>query len=167
MQLWNTGAVKQSSAGALGHCGDGTGMRGRMGAGLQGVGLGLGRLWRPGYVDVERLVVGRIEPADTAVLFPWVRSLVSVPAAVSAPWAKFVATLRIIQAHATVIDCGVDLEEVSVRLHGGILSGSMKRPTPATLTAAGVFEDYWMHEMGYRGLGSGSGGGASTLREWP
>lgn len=142
-------------------------MRGRMGAGLQGIGLGLGRLWRPGLSDVERLVVGRIEPADTAVLFPWVCVRVSVPSAMPAPWAKFGATLRIIQAHATVIGGSVDLVEVSVRLHGGILSGSMKRPTPATLAAAGVFEDYWMREMGYRGLGSVSGGGASTLREWP
>ena len=128
-----------------------------MDAGLQGIGLGLGRLGRPGYADIERLVVGRVEPADAAVLLPWVCVRVSVPSAVPAPWAEFGAALWGIQAHAT--DSGgsaglggiVDVVEVSVRLHGGILSGSMKRPTPATLTAAGVFEDYWMREIGVDG----------------
>lgn len=140
----------------------------RMGAGLQGIGLGLGRLWRPGYVDVERLVVGRCQPARYAGECARVLAQVSVVRIMSAVRTGELGASGIIVADelAAKSVCR-DEVEFSVRLHGGILSGSMKRPTPATLAAAGVFEDYWMHEMGYRGLGSGSGRATPTRRDWP
>lgn len=139
----------------------------RMGAELQGIGLDLGRLWRPGLSDIERLVVRRCQPADGAALGERAFGGVSVRGAVAAPEAHELGATSVIGGDVESGRGASDAIEVSVRLHGRLLSGSMKRPTPATLTAAGVFEDYWMREMGYRGLGSASGGGASTLREWP
>ena len=110
----------------------------------------------------------RGQPAGGAALEERAFGGVSVRGAVAAPEAHELGATLVIggDVESGSVESS-DAIEVSVRLQGGVLSGSMKRPTPATLAAAGVFEDYWMREMGYRGLGSASGGGASTLREWP